>query len=253
MGKNAGICNRAGRGLSIAWFAAILAAQVLFGQDSQAVTLAAVGGKFQFQKDGDVADAEYPFQKGTAFKIAVFPDTVHFLNGIHDVDDQGNAFLPIVGTVRVDGLTQKALTAKLDTIYLPFLRYPTLRVQPLIRISLLGGFIRPGLYYVSPDASLWDAIEMAGGPVREDGLKLIKWERSGAILKQDLVNEIQAGTSLSAMGLRSGDQLWVTHELKRGAWDIMATGIVPILSLAVTALSAFATLYFTYATYQGRK
>jgi len=199
------------------------------------------------------SQAQFPIKKGDAFRISVFPDTVHFLNGTYHVDDNGKAFLPVAGPVKIDNLNEKNLTALLDTIYLPYLRYPTLRVEPLIRVSLLGGFRSPGLFYISPSASLWDALVLAGGPVREDGLKLIRWERDGAVIKKNLLPEIQTGMSLSTLGIRSGDQLWVTHEVRRDGWEIFQTDILPILEITVTAASAVATMFFSYETYLSRR
>ncbi len=196
---------------------------------------------------------QYPFKKGDAFRIVVFPDTAHFLNGVYHIDDSGKVFLPVIGTMKVSSITEKNLTLLLDTIYLPYLRYPNVLVQPLVRVSLLGGFIKPGLFYVSPRASLWDAIELAGGTIREDGIKKIKWARDGSIVKKDLLTDFQAGTSLSSMGFRSGDQIFVTHVPKRDSWEIFREEVLPLLSLVIGTAATAATAYFTFETYQSRK
>lgn len=197
-------------------------------------------------------EAQYPFRKGDAFRLSVSRDTAHFLTGIYPIDDDGAALLPIVGKVKVDNLSEKALTAFLDTLYLPYLRYPDLRVQPLIRIAMLGGFAKPGMYYLSPTSSLWDALAQTGGPLREDGLKKIHWERNEAIVKDNLLPDIELGSSLYKIGIRSGDQLWVTHVPKRDGWEIFQTEVIPVLSISVTAMSAAATLYFSYQAYNNK-
>jgi|SRR5271157_1272136 protein involved in polysaccharide export with SLBB domain len=197
-------------------------------------------------------EAPYPFKKGDAFRLIVSPDTAHFLNGIFQIDDDGIALFPIIGKVRVDNLSEKKLTAFLDSQYLSYLRYPNVRVQPLIRVAMLGGFFRPGMYYLSPTSSLWDALAQAGGPVREDGLKKIHWERSNVVLKENLLPDIEAGVSLSKIGITSGDQLWVTHVVKRDGWEIFQTEVIPVLSISVTAMSAAATLYFSYQAYNNK-
>ena len=199
------------------------------------------------------SEAQNPFKKGDAFRLIVSPDTAHFLNGIFQIDDNGEALLPIVGKLKVDNMSEKKLTAFLDSQYLSYLRYPDLRVQPLIRVAMLGGFFRPGMYYLSPTSSLWDALAQAGGPVREDGLKKIHWERGNAVVKGNLLSEIEAGASLSKIGIRSGDQLWVTHIPKRDGWEIFQTGVLPILSITVTMVAAVATLYYSNAAFTGRR
>jgi protein involved in polysaccharide export with SLBB domain len=199
------------------------------------------------------SEAQYPFKKGDAFRLIVSPDTVHFLTGIYQIDDNGAALLPIVGIVKVDNMSEKTLTAYLDSLYLPYLRHPGLRVQPLIRVSLLGGFFKPGMYYLSPTSSLWDAVALAGGTVREDGLKKINWERGNVVLKKSLLPEIESGASLSKIGITSGDQLWVTHILKRDGWEIFQTNVLPLLSITISTAATLATLYFSYEAYSGRK
>jgi protein involved in polysaccharide export with SLBB domain len=195
------------------------------------------------------SEAQNPFKKGDAFRLIVSPDTAHFLNGIFQIDDNGEALLPIVGKLKVDNMSEKKLTAFLDSQYLSYLRYPDLRVQPLIRVAMLGGFLRPGMYYLSPTSSLWDALAQAGGPVREDGLKKIHWERGNVVLKETLLPDIEAGASLYKIGIRSGDQLWVTHVPKRDGWEIFQTNVLPILTMSISTAATVATLYFSYQAY----
>jgi protein involved in polysaccharide export with SLBB domain len=195
------------------------------------------------------SEALYPFKKGDAFRLIVSPDTVHFLTGIYQIDDNGEALLPIVGKVKVDTWSEKKLTSYLDSLYLQYLRYPDLRVQPLIRVAILGGFSRPGMYYLSPTASVWDALAQAGGPIREDGLKKIHWERGKVVLKDNLLPDIETGVSLYKAGIRSGDQLWVTHEPKRDGWEIFQTNVLPILTVSISTAATVATLYFSYQAY----
>ncbi len=197
--------------------------------------------------------AERPFTKGDAVRIAVFQDSLHFVNGIYHIDDDGCVFLPIVGKVKIDTMPERNFSLYLNSVYLQFLRYPTVQVLPLMRLSLLGGFSKPGLFYISPSASLWEAIAMAGGPAREDGIKKITWERSGQTVSNNLLASIQSGASLKTIGIQSGDQLWVTHVPKRDGWEIFTTGVLPIISVSVSALAASATVYYVYQTYRGTK
>jgi protein involved in polysaccharide export with SLBB domain len=115
----------------------------------------------------------------------------------------------------------------------------------MMRLSLVGGFHKPGLYYINPRASYWQAIALGGGPVREDGIKKIRWERNGQIIKYDLVSGFETGQTLEDIGIQSGDQLCVTPKPKAGFWDIFNASIFPLLSLGISA----ATAYFSVETY----
>jgi protein involved in polysaccharide export with SLBB domain len=200
-----------------------------------------------------ILDSRNIFIKGDAVRITVSPDSLHFINGTYPIDDNGCVYLPILGKVKIDTLSEKSFSARLNSAYLNYIRYPTIQVQPLMRISLLGGFQRPGFFYISPSASLWEAIAMAGGPVREDGIKKINWEREGKLIEKDLLPSIETGRSLQTVGVQSGDQFWVTHISKRDGWEIFTADVLPIVSVSVSILSTTATLYYVYQTYKGTK
>jgi protein involved in polysaccharide export with SLBB domain len=194
-----------------------------------------------------------PYKKGDAVRIAVSSDTTHFVNGTYRIDDNGFIFLPVLGKVKIDTMSEKGFQSFLNTAYVSYLRYPTIQAHTLIRVSLLGGFAKPGLFYVDPSASLWEAIALAGGPVREDGMKKINWERGGIIIDKKLLTSIESGQSLGAVGIRSGDQLWITHVPKKNGWEIFTADILPVLSVSISALAATATLFVVYQTYNGAK
>jgi protein involved in polysaccharide export with SLBB domain len=196
---------------------------------------------------------QHPFLSGDAIKIKVPLDSNNFINGIYHVDDYGFVNLPVIGKIKIDNMTLVSLTAFLDTAYLKFLRFPTVHVEPLMRLSLLGGFYRPGLYYFTPETSLWEAVATAGGPMREDGLKLLNWERGGTVLKTDLLPNVEAGTSLANIGFKSGDQIWVTHLPKRSKWEAFRTDVLPMLTITISTAATIATLYFSYEAYRSQR
>ncbi len=214
---------------------------------------AAPAPRLQSGTEASFSDAVRPFRKGDAVRIEVAQDSLHFINGTYSIGDDGCVVLPVLGRVEIDTMQQAYLTAYLNAAYLRFLRYPTVQVQPLIRLSLLGGFARPGFFYISPSASVWDAVAMAGGPIREDGIQKISWERSGKMLSDNLLAPIQSGESLTKMGIQSGDQLWVTHVPKRDGWEIFITDVLPIISVSVSALATSATFFYVFQTYKGTK
>jgi protein involved in polysaccharide export with SLBB domain len=229
---------------------------VSFGAD-QGGPLAASGALVTSEKPAvalnPVADAPRPFVKGDAVRITVSQDSLHFINGTYHIDDEGFVFLPVLGRVRVDTMPEKRLSMFLNSAYLQFLRYPTIQVQPLMRVSLLGGFVRPGLYYIPSSASLWDVVALAGGPQREDGMKKLAWERDGIVVNGSLLPIIQSGASLSTLGVRSGDLIRARQAPKRDGWEIFTTVVLPIIGVAVSAVSTSATLYYVYETYRGTR
>ncbi|MBD3242559.1 MAG: hypothetical protein GF331_18360 [Chitinivibrionales bacterium] len=183
------------------------------------------------------------FQPGDAVKISVLADSTAFLEGLYHIDDSGTIFLPIVGRTRVTDQTVEELTHYLDSVYLKYLRYPDVRVQRMVRLSFLGGFHQPGLYYVDPHLSLWDALAQAGGPTRQDGLQKLHWERGDRLVDDNLVPELRNGQSLVELGVESGDLIWVTDKPKRGGWEVFRDDVMPLLSLSLSILTAGLALY----------
>jgi len=201
---------------------------------------------------GDPDEPAYPFKPGDGVAINTFPDTSSFLNDVFPIDDRGYAEFPIVGKVKVSAMTRAELQNYLKETFKGWLRNPTIYVKPVIRISLLGGFFRPGLYYVDQNSSLWQAVRLAGGPVLEEGVYDMKWERNGDEQKGDLTQFFEAGISLRRMGFRSGDQLRTRPPDARTTWDTI-NNLMPIISLVTTITLSYMTYQQSMLAYQYRR
>ncbi len=190
----------------------------------------------------NISEEEYPFHPGDGVLVSVFPDTASFLNRIFPIDDTGHILMPIVGKVNVSKMTEQELVDFILKNFNEYLKYPYVQVRPLIRVSVLGGVRRPGFYYIDPNRSLWELIYETGGPVREDGLKKMKWERNREFVSKDLIPYLQSGQSLAHMGLKSGDQIWTPSQRARTWVDIFR-------DLMIVA-SFFMTFYVIYRDYR---
>jgi protein involved in polysaccharide export with SLBB domain len=193
-----------------------------------------------------------PFSPGNALSITVYPDTASFLNGIYRIDDNGYTDLPIIGLVQVTSQEPAALEKLLAQKYIDYLARPNIQVRPLIRVALQGGFRNPGLFWADPRENLWSLVARGGGTLREDGIKKIHWERDSGIVSKKIVADFQSGLSLTALGFRSGDQLWVTSRPKQVFWDVFRADVLPVLSIILSATSTAATAYFSYQAYNNR-
>jgi protein involved in polysaccharide export with SLBB domain len=201
-----------------------------------------------YQPEPSALDQEGFIKPGEAIRIYAFPDTGTFINGFYPVDGQGRIYLPIIGKMDVTHITEKAFLDTLKSQYINYLRYPNIQIRHSIRISLLGGFHRPGLYYIDPDFSLWDAVYLAGGTMREDGLKRMQWERDRTPVAIDVIPYYQSGQSLRTIGFQSGDQLWTPVEPKRSWWEIAVRDV--ILSQVFPIITTSTSLYISYLAYR---
>lgn len=190
------------------------------------------------------------FKPGDAIQISVFPDTSSFLHNIFPIDGKGFVFLPIVGKTQVVAMSETEFINFLSKNFTQYLRTPTIQVRPLIRVSVLGGFIRPSLYYVDPNSTLWDVIYRAGGTIREEGLKKMRWERNKKNIETDLIPYIQSGKSLAEIGFRSGDQIWTPTPGIPSFWDNLLRYGMPLISVGISAYTLYYTTQLAFVRYR---
>jgi protein involved in polysaccharide export with SLBB domain len=174
---------------------------------------------------------------GDVLRIKAYPDTTSFISGAYTIFDSGFVIMPILGIVQVTNISISGLTKQLTEAYARYMAYPSVQIEPMIHILLLGGFLRPGAYLVNPLHPFSNALGVAGGTVRDDGLKLLRWERNGKVLSSNLTAEVESSKSLWAMGFKSNDQICVTLHTRRD--------ISPVTSFITSTLIASGTLVIT--------
>lgn len=187
-----------------------------------------------------------PFIPGDAIKVSVFPDTATFPSGTYLIDGEGYVDFPIIGYIKITSMSIQDLTELLKKTYMPFIRFPYVVVRPLMRISLFGGFARPGLYYVDPHITLWDAVRLGGTTARRDGLKKMVWERDRSVIQKDIVPHFQSQQSLYQIGFRSGDRLSVTNRPEMTKWETFRSDVLPVVSIVLSTAISAASVYSTY-------
>jgi protein involved in polysaccharide export with SLBB domain len=188
------------------------------------------------------------FFPGNAVEISVYPDTTSFLHGTFPIDGEGFIYLPIKGKVKIVDMSTAEFGAYLTKNFRQYIKTPDVLIRPLIRVSLLGGFNSPGMFYVHEDLTLWQLVQKAGGTAHENGLREMKWERDKKLLESNLISYIESGKSIKNLGFRTGDQLWTPTPGQPGVLERVST-VLPFITVAISAY----TLYLTYALIsQGR-
>ena len=176
----------------------------------------------------------HPFKPGDGLFISTFPDTSSYFNNIFPIDDSGYVYFPITGRVKVSKMSEAELKSFIRKNFQQYSRSPNVSVRPMMRVTLAGGFARPGLYYAAYDNSLWDVIREAGGYINEEGPKNIQWERNGDEVLDNITPFIEQGVSLEHMGFQSGDLVWTKTPGLETGWDRFNRRVLPILGFAVT-------------------
>lgn len=160
-------------------------------------------------------------------------------SGDYPINPDGNIIVPVVGEIKVRGLTIYELTQKLTEEYKAYLYEPYINIRPLIRLTVLGAFNKTGSYLIDPASSLWDLVAMAGGPDRTCDLTRMWIERGGEVVLENLIENYEKGHSLEEIGVISGDQLMAHH--RRGL----------NLQLALMIFNLMSTLALLYLRFRG--
>lgn len=143
------------------------------------------------------------------------------LSGDYKINSMGYIMLPLIGSVKVVGHDRHSLAKQLVELYSPYLKEPYITTLPLLRITLMGAFNKPGSYRVSPESSLWELIELAEGPKEDCDLNSIRVERGGKVLLKNLLEQFEKGYSLEDIGIQSGDQVIAKGKSNFGFREIM--------------------------------
>ena len=129
------------------------------------------------------------------------------ISGEYTIDSRGYIMLPLIGPFKVIGYNRYTLAEKLTEVYKPYFTEPYISIIPLIRLTIMGPFYKPGAYRVSPQSSLWELIEQAGGPRDNIDLNSIRVIRNDEVVVDNLLSSFEKGYSLEDIGVQSGDQI----------------------------------------------
>ncbi|RWD48763.1 polysaccharide biosynthesis/export family protein [Mesorhizobium sp.] len=157
---------------------------------------------------------EQPLSPNDVLEVNVFQ--VDNLNRIVQVDSGGQISLPLIGTVTAAGKTVRQLEQEIETAYgANYLQSPdvSVYVKESIgqRITVDGEVTRAGIFPVSSNSSLIDAIALAGGfnPVGDAG-KVFVYRNIGqnTLVANYNVEQIRAGKSRNPR-IYGGDKIVV--------------------------------------------
>jgi protein involved in polysaccharide export with SLBB domain len=208
-----------------------------------AILFAGYGGNAAAAENGDL---EPVFRSGETMTVAVPLDTASVINGHYTVDSMGYVKLPVMGNVYVHNRGVSEIQSMIASKMSAYMRDTHVTVTPVIRLALLGSWKNPGMYYVNPDATIWDACHVAGSPVYER--KLGKWKvmRGTNELPIVLADEFSHGTTLRNAGIRSGDIFVIpVPDPTSGFWYWFKESLTATTQVATVAATII-TAYLTY-------
>ncbi|CAN5675900.1 hypothetical protein BH23GEM9_BH23GEM9_19040 [soil metagenome] len=135
-----------------------------------------------------------------------------------------------LGRKDVRGRSGEDLRAQLLEEYSRYLVNPTIRLEVMRKVQVLGAVREPHIYLLHPTMTIMDAVAMAGGQTPEGRTDRVELRRNGELIEVLLLSE--AG-NLSDSPIRSGDQLYVPERsfASRNAAPMMtvASGMLAVI------------------------
>jgi len=188
------------------------------------------------------------FVAGEALAIDVVLDTLAFLNGGYPIDSAGYVDLPVLGKVIVGGRTRDEVETFLGAKLANYLKDTHIKAVPAIRITWLGHWVKAGQYYVSPHATVWEAVYMAGGIAGERNLDKLVVRRGSETLEIPVLDGYSNGATLAGTGIRSGDIVIIpVPRADEGFWYWFRETLTLTAQIATIATAAMST-YLVYVT-----
>ena len=141
--------------------------------------------------------------------------------------------LPAMDDFPLRGVLRSELAPRLSAHIGRYLRDTSLRVMPLVRLTITGNVRASGFYYVPADIPLSDILMRAGGPGSDADLGRIKILREGKVILEGKAARVALVDGLSAdrLHLEAGDEISVGSR-RRFPWQVIAS----------TALAASGTI-----------
>jgi hypothetical protein len=147
--------------------------------------------------------------------------------------------IPRFGEVSLDGVLRSELTETISRQLAKFLRDPTVRATPLIRLGVLGRVNRQGYYYPAADVILSDVLMLAGGPAADADLNKLVIRRGPDVIwnNADTRTALADGLTLDRLHLRAGDEIDIGQK-KQFSW----MSVIPIVSGVLLVVASLARL-----------
>jgi hypothetical protein len=182
------------------------------------------------------------FQPGDRFGLVLIVDSVHRTEVV--VREGPSVELGAIPALSLAGVLRAELETALVTHLKRYYRSPEVRVQPIMRVTVVGPVTRPGPVSVAPDMVLGDVFAAVGGLSPAANTDRIVVLRSGReVVKQKAVAQaIREGTTLKSLGIRPGDEIRVGAQSRRD-WRQIALVSSLTLSAMVTVLALIRSSY----------
>jgi protein involved in polysaccharide export with SLBB domain len=169
--------------------------------------------------------ADLALRPGDAIRISVWRKPEY--SGEFTISYEGAITHPFYQQLRVTGMAVSDVRRVIGDHLAKFEAQPLFVVEPLLRVTVGGEVNRPGLYTLTPETSVAQAVAAAGGVAERGRSERVELFRDGRAIQVDLT---QPEPGNAQMPIRSGDQIFVA---RRSA--VFREFVLPVVSIAGAA------------------
>jgi polysaccharide export outer membrane protein len=193
---------------------------------------------------------EYKILPGDLLQIEVInhPEIMsNVKNGTIKVYPDGKVFLPLIGEVKIAGLTEQQASKELTNLYSQYIRHAYVNVTDISKkIYVLGEVKNPGVIQIQRDyTTLIEVISKSGGltdSARRNDIIIISGGLKNPKIKQVDLTKLSS-LNYQSMILKPNDIVYV-QPVDIKPFDVKVQGYMPILNFINTLFGTFANIKY---------
>jgi polysaccharide biosynthesis/export protein len=174
---------------------------------------------------GSPPAAELALRPGDAIRISVWRKPEY--SGEFTISYDGAITHPFYQQLRVTGMAVSDLRRVIGDHLAKFEAQPLFVVEPLLRVTVGGEVNRPGLYTLTAETTVAQAVAAAGGVSERGRSERVQLFRGGRAMPVDLT---QPEPGNAQIPIRSGDQIYVARRT-----SVFRDYVLPVVSVAGAA------------------
>ena len=175
--------------------------------------------------------AEGDFQTGHRILLFIAGDSA--LSDTFTVMSDQKLQLPNLPEISLAGILDSELQGYLATQLAKYIRNPSIRVEAMLRVQVSGDVAKPGFYSIRTDTPVTDVVMNAGGPSPSAEMSKMELRRGSTTVvhRGGIQTAIQKELTMSDIGARSGDELYVPEKPGTSRWQKVAAVTASLMGI----------------------
>ena len=175
--------------------------------------------------------AEGDFQTGHRVLLFIAGDSV--LSDTFTVMSDQKLQLPNLPEISLAGILDSELQGYLATQLAKYIRNSSIRVEAMLRVQVSGDVAKPGFYSIRTDTPVTDVVMNAGGPSPSAEMSKMELRRGSTTVvhRGGIQTAIQKELTMSDIGARSGDELYVPEKPGTSRWQKVAAVTASLMGI----------------------